>query len=274
MSIIYARISSPNQAEFNGQHFSIENQINICKDYCKKNKINIIDIKSEVVSGRDINKQKILLSLLNYSNINIICYNISRFSRNTKHALEFVDKCKDRNIIIHFVEENIKLTHFSDMHRLRLGLSQSELESNQTSHRISSNNLLLKSKGWKFGRPSFGLESCKKRGIRIFKTNKTEKAIMEFILHARNGVSCNKLNKYLNKIIPDNKIPIEYYDDDEITKIEHFSKSNTLNFNEIADLLNDYNIMNRNKQWNSVTIRRIYKNLTSVDKINIKSLNL
>ena len=47
---------------------------------------------------------------------------------------------------------------------------------------------------------------------------------MEFIFHARNGVSCKVLNKYLNKIIPNNKTPIEYYDDDELTKIEHFSK--------------------------------------------------
>tara|TARA_B100000242_G_C42812318_1_gene377669 strand:- start:15 stop:668 length:654 start_codon:yes stop_codon:yes gene_type:complete len=216
-----------------------------------------------------------LLSILNkYKNINIIFYNISRFSRNTKDALEFVDKCKAINIVIHFVEEGIKLTHFSDMHRLRLGLSQSELESNQTSHRISSNNLLLKSKGWKFGRPSFGLESCKKKGIRLFKTNKTERAIMEFIFHARNGVSCKVLNKYLNKIIPNNKTPIEYYDDDELTKIEHFSKANTLSFTEIADLLNDYNILNRTRQWNAITIRRIYNNLANIDKVNINSLNI
>lgn len=274
-TIIYSRISSPNQAEFNGQHFSIENQISKCRDYCHDNCLLITDIISEVVSARNINMQKQLIEIYNKnSNCNIVVYNITRFSRNTHQALDFVNKCRQKNINLHFVEENLQLNHFTDMHRLRLGLSQAELESNQTSYRVKSNNMLLKSKGWKFGRASYGYESCKKKGIRKFKINKKEKAIIEFIVSARQGVNCKQLNKILNKIIPDNLIPIEYYDTDEITKINNFSKPNMLTFVEIADLLNDYNIKNRNRNWNGGMVSRIYKNISNPNNINFSTLNL
>ena len=274
-TIIYARISSQYQAEYNGQHFSIENQINKCTEYCQNNNFLITNIFSEVVSAKDIYKQTALMNILNSnSNCNIIFYNITRFSRNTQQALHFVNQCKSSNINLHFVEENLQLDHFADMHRLRLGLSQAELESNQTSHRIKSNNRLLKSKGWKFGRATYGYESYKSKGIRKFKINKKEKLVMEFIVGAKKGVSCKQLNKLLNKIIPNNKEPIQYYDADDETEIENFSKPNMLTYVDIANLLNDYNIKNRITEWTPAMVARIYKNTFNPNKISLNSLNL
>jgi len=276
-TIIYARISSPNQAEYNGQHFSIENQISRCTEYCQTNLFNITDVVTEVVSARDINKQNGLINIYNTkSNCNLVVFNISRFSRNTSQALDWINKFKSKHINIIFMEENIHLTSFIDMHRLRLGLSQAELESNQISHRIKSTNNLLKSKGWKFGRESFGYKSCRQKGIRKFQINKEEQMIMDFIIGSRKGVSCRKINKLLNKIIPTNKIPIKYYDSDDITPIESFSKPNMLTFTEIADLLNDYNIKNRSREWNYGMVSRIYKNVSNpnLNKINFNSLNI
>ena len=203
-------------------------------------------------------------------------FNISRFSRNTSQALEWVDKFKSNHINIIFMEENIHLNSFIDMHRLRLGLSQSELESNQISHRIKSTNNLLKSKGWKFGRESFGYKSCRQKGIRKFQINKEEQMIMDFIIGSRKGVNCKQINTLLNKIIPNNKIPIKYYDSDDITEIESFSKPNMLTFTEIADILNDYNIKNRSREWNSGMVSRIYKNVANpnLNKISFNSLNI
>ena len=274
-TFIYSRISSVNQAEYNGEHFSIENQINKCTEYCHNNSFLIADIASEIISARDINKQKKLINIYNkYSNCNLVIFNITRFSRNTSHALDFVEKCKAKNINLHFVEENLQLNHFTDMHRLRLGLSQAELESNQTSYRIKSSNSLLKSKGWNFGRAAFGYESHRKKGIRKFKINKKEKLIINFIDGARKGISCTQLNKLLNKIIPNNKIPIKYYDSDDITQIEHFSQPNMLTFTDISYLLNDYNIKNRFREWNPGMVARIYKNISNPHKIIFKSLNI
>lgn len=276
-TIIYARISSPNQAEYNGQHFSIENQISRCTEYCQTNSFNIIDVVTEVVSARDINKQTGLINIYNTnSNCNLVVFNISRFSRNTPQALQWVDKFKSKDINIIFMEENIHLNSFIDMHRLRLGLSQSELESNQISHRIKSTNNLLKSKGWKFGRESFGYKSCRQKGIRKFQINKEEQMIMDFIIGSRKGVNCKQINTLLNKIIPNNKIPIKYYDSDDITEIESFSKPNMLTFTEIADILNDYNIKNRSREWNSGMVSRIYKNVANpnLNKISFNSLNI
>ena len=81
---------------------------------------------------------------------------------------------------------------------------------------------------------------------------------MEFIVHARRGVNCKQLNVLLNKIIPTNTVPINYYDADD-TQITTFSKPNMLTFSEIADLLNDYNISNRSRPWTSGMVSRINK---------------
>ena len=81
------------------------------------------------------------------SNINIIFYNITRFSRNTGQAINFVNKCVSKGIKLHFAEENFTIDHFMDLHRLRLGLSQAEYESNVISNRVRSNNNVLRVKG-------------------------------------------------------------------------------------------------------------------------------
>ena len=56
-AIIYARISSPNQGQFNGKYTSLENQIEHGKKYCGSHLFGVQYILTEVVSGRDINKQ-------------------------------------------------------------------------------------------------------------------------------------------------------------------------------------------------------------------------
>jgi len=73
-TIIYARISSPNQAEYNGQHFSIENQISRCTEYCQTNLFNITDVVTEVVSARDINKQNGLINIYNTKSNNLLLH--------------------------------------------------------------------------------------------------------------------------------------------------------------------------------------------------------
>lgn len=276
-AIIYTRLSSHNQSYNNGVYVSIENQINKCSEYCHNNNLNILEVITEIKSAKDLNKQKELVKILNNnSNINIIFYNITRFSRNTGHAIEFVNKCKDKNIQLHFIEENMKIDHYMDLHRLRLGLSQAEYESNVISNRVKSNNRILRNKGWSFGQPAYGKKVIFTHGIRKFQTSKHETEIINFIILARIGkVSCLQLNKQLKKILPKNKEPIEFWDMKTGEMIEYFDKKYTLSFGEISDLLNEYKIKSRFGVWTPSKVNRIYNQLTKDSlKKNFSNLNI
>ena len=259
-AIIYTRLSSSNQSYNNGIYVSIENQINKCNEYCQNLNMSVVQTVTEIKSAKNINKQFELQKILNEnSNINIIFYNITRFSRNTGQAINFVNKCVSKGIKLHFAEENFTIDHFMDLHRLRLGLSQAEYESNVISNRVRSNNNVLRNKGWKFGRPRYGKMVLFKNGIRKFTANRHEQEIINFIVMARIGqVSCSSLNRQLKKIIPKNKEPIEFWDMKTGNMIEYFDEEYTLSFSEIADLLNSYKIRSRFGDWSGSKVNRVF----------------
>ena len=259
-AIIYTRLSSSNQSFNNGIYVSIENQINKCNEYCQNSNMSVTQTVTEIKSAKNINKQFELQKILNEnSNINIIFYNITRFSRNTGQAINFVNKCIEKGIKLHFAEEKFTIDHFMDLHRLRLGLSQAEYESNVISNRVRSNNNVLRNKGWKFGRPRYGRKVLFKNGIRKFTANKHEQEIINFIVMSRIGqVSCSSLNRQLKKIIPKNKELIEFWDMKTGMMINYFDHKYTLSFPEIADLLNSYKIRSRFGEWSGSKVNRVF----------------
>lgn len=275
-TIIYCRLSSPNQCAINSIHVSLENQSETCKKYCKENELNIINEVHEIKSSRNMENLECLKNVLyNYSNANLVIYNVTRFSRNIFQGLKFIEDFKKKNIIIHFVEEHAKTNHHLDMHRIRLGLSQSEYESDTISHRIKTNNKVLKAKGWKFGKVPFGKSVTTKNGIRSFKISKNEEDIIRFIRCARLNPTTKSLNQKLEKIadIEDvRKNPIVFIDNEKNCLIDEFASNYTLTFREIADLLNSYNVKNRNIQWSASSVSRIYK-LNDCVKVLSKGLS-
>jgi len=267
-AVIYCRISSPNQSIINNIHLSIEHQLMKCKTYCEINDMNILEELSEIKSARNMSNLHKLIYILNtYSNINLIIYNITRFSRNILQGLQYIDIAKKKNIIIHFVEESVETNHHLDLHRIRLGLSQSEYESDTISKRVKANNIVLKNKGWCFGPPKYGQEVIFRKGIRRFRQCNYERKIIRFIIIARQGrCSVMALNKLLQNIIPNNTVPIEFYDMNSNSAIIRFDKPYTLTFGEIANLLNSYEIKNRHNYWTSTSLGRVYNN----NNINIQ----
>ena len=273
---IYCRLSSTNQSNFNGKYISIENQQDNAIEYCNNNNIKYDNIISEIVSAKYIKNQKKLNNFLeNNSNCNLIFYNTTRFSRNVKDALDFVDKCISKNISLHFVEEGICYTNHLDRHRLIMALSNSEYESRTISHRITTNNKILKRKGWQFGQPEYGkISKIDNDGIRKFKKNNYEEDVIKFIVMARQGkVKCTELNKQLNKLNPDDKSPIEFIHLETGNKIEKFDKLYMLTYNEIAELLNSYNIKKRNKEWTTNMISKVYYEAINCTK-SLKNINI
>ena len=271
-AVIYCRLSSPNQSFVNNIHVSLENQSEACKKYCTEKSFNIVNEVHEIKSSKNMNNLENLKGILNrYSNTNLVIYNVTRFSRNIFQGLKFIEDFSKKNITIHFVEEIAKTDHHLDMHRIRLGLSQSEYESDTISHRIKTNNKVLKAKGWKFGKVPFGKSVVSKNGIRSFKISEFEEDIIRFIRCARVSPTTKELNKLLVKIANEEDViknPIIFIDNEKNCLINEFTRIFTLTFSEIADLLNSYDVKNRNLQWTASSVSRIYRLNDCITKIS------
>ena len=273
-NIVYTRLSSSNQSSFNGNYISIESQLNKCNDYCFKKNINNVEYKSEITSAKNINKQYELMNILKMNNVkNIIFYNVSRFSRNSIGALNFLDSCKSKDIKLHFVEENIMTGHIMDDHRLRMALSDSQLEHERIKERAKLSISIRKEKGWEFGNAEFGNKINFKNGVRKKTKDSYENNIIKFVVIARETVNCNTLNKQLLKINPKNITPIKFYDVDG-NEISRFDKPYTLTYQEIADLLNDYGVKKRNKEWSSNMVQYVYNMEKKKFVKNLKKLKI
>ena len=259
-NILYTRVSTGNQGS---QSLNAQNQI--CLNFLNSKGIALSAFYQEVGSAYN-GSQCVLNTIINtYSNINLYVLNISRFSRNVITGLELLRKATLKGITVHFMEEGLVSTNKTHSHQIRIKLSEAQHESELISNRISTINSILANKGWSFGVAEYGKKSDMTSGVRTFINDLHEKNIIDFICQARNGVSCRLLNKKLKKIKP-KADSINFYDEDGVTKINYFDKSQTLTFQEIADLLNDYDIKKRGKEWTASSVNYVYNSCYNVDK--------
>jgi len=257
--IIYLRLSTQNQAKLLGNYLSIEKQYKSCLNYVQNNNLIVVNTVQEIVSVHKIIKRKLDVILNQCSNINIIFYNISRFSRNCIKGLQDIELSRSKKIVLHFVQENLRTDNDEMYHQIRMGLSLSQNESDTISKRVRTTNNLLRSKGWQFGTPPFGTQVKFIDGIRTFSTDIYEYNIINFVVRARIGkITCIQLNELLQNIIPHNEVPIEFFDETTNNVIPKFDKLFTLTYQEIATLLNDYGILKRNNQWSPSSVSNIF----------------
>ena len=266
-AILYTRVSTNSQKE---EGLNVQNQLSL--NYLNSQGITLNGSFSEVSSAFN-GPQNMLNQILNtYSNCWLYIFNVSRFSRNITKGIEYIKLAKSKNINIHFIEENLDTNNASHNHQIRVKISEAQLESETLSNRLRNRNKMLKANGWRFGNPKYGKTAKVTLGKRKFYKSKPESNVIDFIIQARTGTSCRQLNNKLRKIDP-TADPIHFYDSDGVTKINYFNRANTLSFGEIADLLNDYDIDKRGKEWSSSSVSNVYNENNSLEG-KISNLNL
>ena len=266
-NILYTRVSTNNQGP---DSLSVQNEI--CKNFLTSQNLTINSTFQEIGSAFNGN-QKILNFIINKNyNCNLYLLNVSRFSRNIKIGMEMLELAAKRKINIYFIEEGLNSGNKHHHHQIRMKLLESQNESETISNRQINLNKTRVAKGWKFGVAKFGKKSELISGIRKFKCNEKEKRILDFILQARDGISCKSLNTKLKKIKPDADV-ISFYDKDGETRINYFDKRSTLSFREIADLLNDYDIKKRGRIWTANSVSKAYKSVSKISNV-MGNLNL
>jgi DNA invertase Pin-like site-specific DNA recombinase len=200
---IYCRQSKGNKNV--SDSLSLEHQEMMCKKYCDENRLHVTGIYKEIVSARfmDLNKLKELNKLLDIigPNDTIIIYDVSRFSRCTRKALEIVeDHIIAKGCKIFSVTEKIGYTNAQEKHIFRDLLSQAELFSDSKSEKTKEIFAYLKSLGSAIGKAPYGMRNIKEGKIIKRVNNAEENKIISFICKLYcNGNSVKEIMAHLDK---------------------------------------------------------------------------
>lgn len=253
--IIYTRISS-------AQQMSLQQQEQSCREFLVNKNYNIIDVVQEVSSARHLKNLKNLKKIIrNNKNITIVVYSIDRFCRNTIDGINILKTLVEKNIKLLAVQDNIDFTTAAGRHAFRQRLSAAELESDLISERVQRAINFKKQHNHYFGKAKFGysLQTQTIDGMKIntLIENQEEQKIYKFIDHIiHKRVTITYLTKELSKIC-------EIIDKLEIYENDILIADNDriyLTTESIANILNDYNILNRGKQWTTSHIQNIRRN--------------
>jgi DNA invertase Pin-like site-specific DNA recombinase len=248
-AIIYCRSSTKEQNNFN--HCSLDTQTFNCRNYCNQNNLNIINMSTEICRATSTINQKELLQIIDkFKNINLIIYDASRFSRNILEGIILLNKCKEKNIIIHNVKDNYSTEKHQGYCNFIDGIKNGETESRLISDRIKSSIKYRKSLGANFGRPPFGFKSERFNGIVKFVKDEIEIEIINFARNLYYGCTLIEANKQMMKITGNN---IQTLFTEKCKKIEY----GNFTFTMIAEFFNEHGIKNRTHVWTGSSISMI-----------------
>jgi DNA invertase Pin-like site-specific DNA recombinase len=252
-AIIYCRVSTKNQSFGT----SLESQQLFCQEYCLKNNINIKSVINETNSAKLMSKQIQLNNFLDSNkNINLIVYEPSRLSRNFKDSIQFADTCSKKNIIIHFVQDNLVSSNSSDLKKILSGIIDGETESKNIGLRVKRSIIYRKMKGtYKPSISKYGYKYIKQKSQVYTVINCKEQKIINLIKKLYWGSNIKIINKLLFEITGINHELYFIYD---IKPVEEIKYGNMLLI-DIVNFLNSISITRRNKKWNSNTISQIVK---------------
>jgi DNA invertase Pin-like site-specific DNA recombinase len=263
-AIIYCRISSLKQNE----GLSLKSQELYCQEYCNNNKFNVINTITEIKSAKIMNKQKKLNELIINDNFVLIVYDQSRLSRNISDFINFSEKCKKQNVVIHFVQNELVSSNVSDLKKIISGVIDGEIESKNIGLRVKRSIEYRKRLGiYKSTISKYGYKNIKINNIITSNINFEEQKIIKLIeklYWGSNGVSIDILLYEITGIkhsLYNIKDPT-----DNVETLEH----GNMKLIDIANFLNSISIFKRTKKWSSRTI----KNIINQNYINMTNLNI
>jgi DNA invertase Pin-like site-specific DNA recombinase len=257
-AVIYNRVSTKNQALSS----SLDLQDEISKLYCNKNKYNIICSVNEICSAKIITNQKKLLDIIdNNCNINLIICDPTRISRNLTDFTQLLTLCEQKNIIIHFVSDNLITNNTNDIKIILSSVYTGELEIKTLSKRIKrSIEHRKRNKTYLSSTPKYGLQYEKQfinnKINKIVKKNYIEQLIITCINKLYWGSDIKSINEILFTLT---NVTHEIYDkNNENTIIDKIEYGN-MTFVDIANFLNSNNIFRRTKLWSGNSISNLIK---------------
>lgn len=197
-SIGYVRVSSKKQVIKGG---SIDSQVTRIKEYCKYEKLELVDIVEELgVSGRKENRLGIMYMLESIKKKEIdvvVVYSLSRLGRNLREVLDMVEWFKIKGVELRCIKEGIVSGDSISNLVLNIMGSINEFEVEQLGERIKDVKRDRKDKGKSYSNVMYGWEN--KNGELVI--NKDEWRNRNRIKRLRRkGYSWNKIEEEFDRL--------------------------------------------------------------------------
>lgn len=207
---IYSR-----KSKFTGKGDSIENQIEMCKDYAFKHfecsDDDIIIYEDEGFSGGNINRPEFLKMMQDAKDKKfdvLICYRLDRVSRDVADFSNTIEELNDYNISFVSIKEQFDTSTPMGRAMMYIASVFSQLERETIAERIKDNMLQLATTGrWLGGVPPIGFEServtyldaeYKERSLVVLNPVQDEMEFIEFIYDKYIELgSIHQVRKYL-----------------------------------------------------------------------------
>ncbi|MCY6957917.1 recombinase family protein [Clostridium brassicae] len=161
IAAIYSR-----KSKFTGKGESVENQVEMCKDYLKRNFNNIEDIKiyeDEGFSGKDTNRpkfKKMMKAAKNKKFSILICYRLDRISRNVADFSNTIEELQKYNIDFISIKEQFDTSTPMGRAMMNIAAVFAQLERETIAERIKDNMVELAKTGrWLGGTSPLGYKS-------------------------------------------------------------------------------------------------------------------
>ena len=246
-AIIYSRVSTSRQQIGT----SLDSQVLLCQDYCNENKFNVVECLREVCSATLMSKQpKLNNIILTHNNFHLVILEPSRLCRNIKDFTNFLDKCDERNITIHFVQSITVSNNSQDIKKMISHIYDAELESKTLSQRIKrSVSHRKKMKTYTPPKPSFGF-MIKDKKVCI---HDKEQQVINLINKLYWGSDTKSINELLFKLTGKHTQISDLYN-------ENFEvKYGNIRINDIVFILNNLEITFRGHNWYSQSVSKLIK---------------
>lgn len=260
--IIYCRVSTPEQ-DMKAQEYA-------CAQYCMQNDYIIKDAITETGSAYKPGQTPKLDKLIKTkSNFILLVNRIDRFSRNLVICDVNLKIMKDNNIILKSVNDYIDLSSPIGRHTFRNNISQCQLESETIGERIRSSIQYRIENGLFIGVPKFGYKLENKIKIQ----DKYEQSIIKFISDNLYKTKTSALfSRDLFKVLKNTDKPKEFYVNVEFNwpNGDINKEAIVISTSMMSDILNEYELLKRGKEWNPTKIRNLYNDiLNNLDDLNI-----
>jgi DNA invertase Pin-like site-specific DNA recombinase len=264
-SYIYCRVSSARQ---NDRGLSLAEQQDRCSRYAAEHKWEVEKVVKEVGSAykKELKKLNELIKEAKDGSV-ILITTYDRFSRNVLNGVTALNELAKRKIRILSVQEPVDTLTPAGRYSFQILVASGEFNSANTGFKVKATFDKLRREGNFLGPAAFGFSIEKEvdEGGRTRKRRRVvdekESAIVSLVEGLRGGITAKKATALLYKAIPAaNRKPIQFFSgEDEISSID----PKALQFGEIADLLNEYDVPYRNgKAWKGPTVKRIVDNST------------
>jgi DNA invertase Pin-like site-specific DNA recombinase len=246
-AIGYARVANK------GREKELDAQNTAIKEYCNKHNIMLKEIISDVGSAYNNSKLSTYDIIENNENIVLIVTKPSIISRNIVNGVTILDMCIKKNIIIHIIEDNYICNNTENNKRFICDIYDMMIESKEMSIKQKNNNKIRKVSR----HVPFGMMKTN-NNITELPSNHIEQHTIDIIDMMYYGCNSTDFYKLFNSLHNSKDIlssdtfrdyKNKAYNDDD------FKKGFTVG--TIVGLLNDYNILNRDKKWTNSSVNNI-----------------